>query len=579
MRVKDVILENKGKEILAFSAKLIEAVLELMVPYVMADLINKGINPGNTTYIWQRGLLLVLLPFLGYCFALVCQWYASVTMQTVGTRLRSALFSQVNRLTLSQLNQVGADSLVTRVTNDTNNIQEAVARALRLASRSPVIVIGSIIMAYLISPQLSPIFIIAGLILGLAFTGITLNSNRRYQGIQHGLDRLSQVVRENLNGIRVIRAFVNQKKEIQRFQAENDHLVDQQIRVGQVQALATPISLSVVNIAIGLILYFGGRLVNNAYLMQGEIIALTSYMTSIFLALSVLVRLLVVLSRGFASARRIDDFLALPVAGEEQSALEKNRQNDLTQSTGSLEITFDQVNFSYSDRPLLSDLSFQIHAGEFIGIIGGTAAGKTSLVNLILAFNQKQSGDILINGQAIESLSLKGLRQAIALVPQKAVLFKGSLRDNLKMDQSAISDADLWQALQDAQAADFIKQAQGLGTPVDQGGMNFSGGQRQRLTIARALAQPSRAIILDDAVSALDFATEGRLRQVLLEKEQTLIMVSQRISSILHADKILVLDHGKIVGFASHEELLATCPTYQKIYASQYPDSQEKGEA
>ncbi|MCY3034813.1 ABC transporter ATP-binding protein [Aerococcus urinae] len=546
MRVKDVILENKGKEILAFSAKLIEAVLELMVPYVMADLINKGINPGNTTYIWQRGLLLVLLPFLGYCFALVCQWYASVTMQTVGTRLRSALFDQVNQLTLSQLNQVGADSLVTRVTNDTNNIQEAVARALRLASRSPVIVIGAIIMAYLISPQLSPIFIIAGLILGLAFTGITLNSNRRYQGIQHGLDRLSQVVRENLNGIRVIRAFVNQKKEIQRFQKENDHLVDQQIRVGQVQALATPISLSVVNIAIGLILYFGGRLVNNAYLMQGEIIALTSYMTSIFLALSVLVRLLVVLSRGFASARRIDDFLALPVASEEQSDLEPNSKNDLVQSTGPLEITFDQVNFSYSDRPLLSDLSFQIHAGEFIGIIGGTAAGKTSLVNLILAFNQKQSGDIKINGQAIEGLSLKGLRQAVALVPQKAVLFKGSLRDNLKMDQSTISDADLWQALEDAQAADFIKQAQGLDTPVDQGGMNFSGGQRQRLTIARALAQSSRAIILDDAVSALDFATEGRLRQVLLEKEQTLIMVSQRISSILHADKILVLDHGGI---------------------------------
>lgn len=476
MRVKDVILENKGKEILAFSAKLIEAVLELMVPYVMADLINKGINPGNTTYIWQRGLLLVLLPFLGYCFALVCQWYASVTMQTVGTRLRSALFDQVNQLTLSQLNQVGADSLVTRVTNDTNNIQEAVARALRLASRSPVIVIGAIIMAYLISPQLSPIFIIAGLILGLAFTGITLNSNRRYQGIQHGLDRLSQVVRENLNGIRVIRAFVNQKKEIQRFQKENDHLVDQQIRVGQVQALATPISLSVVNIAIGLILYFGGRLVNNAYLMQGEIIALTSYMTSIFLALSVLVRLLVVLSRGFASARRIDDFLALPVASEEQSDLEPNSKNDLVQSTGPLEITFDQVNFSYSDRPLLSDLSFQIHAGEFIGIIGGTAAGKTSLVNLILAFNQKQSGDIKINGQAIEGLSLKGLRQAVALVPQKAVLFKGSLRDNLKMDQSTISDADLWQALEDAQAADFIKQAQGLDTPVDQGGMNFSGG-------------------------------------------------------------------------------------------------------
>ncbi|MHA6710352.1 ABC transporter ATP-binding protein [Aerococcus loyolae] len=546
MRVKDVILENKGKEILAFSAKLIEAVLELMVPYVMADLINKGINPGNTTYIWQRGLLLVLLPFLGYCFALVCQWYASVTMQTVGTRLRSALFDQVNQLTLSQLNQVGADSLVTRVTNDTNNIQEAVARALRLASRSPVIVIGAIIMAYLISPQLSPIFIIAGLILGLAFTGITLNSNRRYQGIQHGLDRLSQVVRENLNGIRVIRAFVNQKKEIQRFQKENDHLVDQQIRVGQVQALATPISLSVVNIAIGLILYFGGRLVNNAYLMQGEIIALTSYMTSIFLALSVLVRLLVVLSRGFASARRIDDFLALPVASKEQSDLEPNSKNDLVQSTGPLEITFDQVNFSYSDRPLLSDLSFQIHAGEFIGIIGGTAAGKTSLVNLILAFNQKQSGDIKINGQAIEGLSLKGLRQAVALVPQKAVLFKGSLRDNLKMDQSTISDADLWQALEDAQAADFIKQAQGLDTPVDQGGMNFSGGQRQRLTIARALAQSSRAIILDDAVSALDFATEGRLRQVLLEKEQTLIMVSQRISSILHADKILVLDHGGI---------------------------------
>ncbi|AMB99295.1 ABC transporter permease [Aerococcus urinaehominis] len=568
MYVKDYIKANWGKEVLAFTVKVVESILELLVPLVMADLINNGINANNPDYIWRRGLWLIILPVTGYCFALICQWLASVTMQTVGTNLRQALHQQMSRLDNAQLDKVGAESIVTQVTNDTNNIQEAVAKSLRLASRSPVITIGSMFMAFRLSLRLSPIFIGGGILLAIIFFWITLDSNRRFTGIQNKLDQLSSLVRENLNGVRVIRAFVNQDRETSRFTDENQDMRQQQVVVGRVQALATPGSLTVVNLCIGLILYFGARLVNNGFFMQGEVIALIQYMNNIFLALSILVKLIVTISRGVASAKRIDHFLSLkPTITSPDQAQAPNAD------PRGMAVNFVDVSFGYSQVEVLHQAHFTIKPGQFIGIIGGTGSAKTTLINLIPRFYDVNQGQVLANGQDVRDWPLNALRRAIALVPQKATLLKGTIRDNMKMAKPEASDQEIWQALDQAQAGDFVRaKADGLDSPVSQGGVNFSGGQRQRLTIARALLQDSQLIILDDSVSALDFATERRLREVLMDLDKTIIMVSQRISSIRYADQIIVLDHGQQKAVGHHDDLLAQSASYQEIYYSQYPD-------
>lgn len=572
MHVWPIILKNWRKEILAFFAKVGEAVLELMVPYVMADIINQGIHAGDAHYVLTHGLLLILFPIMGYLCALVCQWYASLTMQTVGTTIRHALYQKICQLDLEQIDHQGPQAIVTRVTNDSHNVQEAVAKSLRLASRSPVIVLGAMGMAYWMSPTLSPIFILGGIALAFVFSGITINSNRRFARIQDQLDRLSGQVWENLTGIRVIRAFVNHKREIDRFKKANDHLFKQQIKVGQVQALATPMSLMVVNICIGLIIYFGATLVDNGFFRQGEVIALIAYMNSIFLALSVLVKLLVIMSRGFASAKRLDAFLDLPDK-EEVAGL----SFDESMPTSGAHVDFKQVTFAYGKHPILKAIDLTMESGQWIGVIGGTGAGKTILVNLLMGFYPVTEGEITLDGQPYASLPLDKIRQQIALVPQKAVLLTGTIRSNLLMANPKASDEDLWQALECAQAADFVREKEaGLDSFVDQGGMNFSGGQRQRLTIARALLNPSRLLILDDSLSALDFATERRIRENLKSLPKTLLVISQRISSIRYADKILVLDHGEMVGFANHQELLDQCETYRAIYYSQYPEEATK---
>lgn len=572
MHVWPIILKNWRKEILAFFAKVGEAVLELMVPYVMADIINQGIHAGDAHYVLTHGLLLILFPIMGYLCALVCQWYASLTMQTVGTTIRHALYQKICQLDLEQIDHQGPQAIVTRLTNDSHNVQEAVAKSLRLASRSPVIVLGAMGMAYWMSPTLSPIFILGGIALAFVFSGITINSNRRFARIQDQLDRLSGQVRENLTGIRVIRAFVNHKREIDRFKKANDHLFKQQIKVGQVQALATPMSLMVVNICIGLIIYFGATLVDNGFFRQGEVIALIAYMNSIFLALSVLVKLLVIMSRGFASAKRLDAFLDLPDK-EEVAGL----SFDESMPTSGAHVDFKQVTFAYGKHPILKAIDLTMESGQWIGVIGGTGAGKTILVNLLMGFYPVTEGEITLDGQPYASLPLDKIRQQIALVPQKAVLLTGTIRSNLLMANPKASDEDLWQALECAQAADFVREKEaGLDSFVDQGGMNFSGGQRQRLTIARALLNPSRLLILDDSLSALDFATERRIRENLKSLPKTLLVISQRISSIRYADKILVLDHGEMVGFANHQELLDQCETYRAIYYSQYPEEATK---
>lgn len=571
MTVRGVFMKNWGFALLAFVAKTLEAVFELLVPWVMADIIDSGLNQGDWHYVWWHGLWLIILPVLGYLCALVCQWYASLISQTVGTELREGLYEQMITLDLKQIDAVSPSSLVTRVTNDTVNIQDAIARLLRLASRAPILLIGSIVMASVVSVRLAPIFIGGGLLIGTILAVITVMANHRYTWIQRRLDRLARIVRENLNGIRDIRAFANQENEMARFDQANHGLITHQTQVGRIQAFAMPSSLMIVNIAIALILYFGARLVNNGLFMQGEIVALVNYMNTILQALQILVNIIVIFSRGIAGMHRVDEFLALkPTITATPTATEP------VKVPAGTAVTLEHVSARYGKKDVLHDVSLTIRPGQFIGIIGGTGAGKTTLVNLLPRFYERSSGTLWINQRPIEEWDLVDLREQMALVPQKATLLSGTLRTNLLMANPQATDDEMWQALAMAQAADFVRDKQmGLELPVEQGGMNFSGGQRQRLTIARALVKQAPLVILDDSMSALDFQTERRLREALRTLACTVIMVSQRVSSLRAADQILVLDHGQVAGLGTHKDLLKTSERYREIYRSQYPNEED----
>jgi len=562
MRVKDILLSNKNQAFLAFIAKVVEAILELLVPIAMATLIDRGINMQDREMIIRQGILLAILPILGYLSALVCQYLASKVSQDIGTSVRKEMFAQLNRIDRKQLDQLTASSLVLRIENDTQNLQLAVALMIRLGSRVPVLLLGSIIMAFYVSPELAPIFIIGGFIIGAILIFITFYNNKQNGRIQKKMDQLSRIVRENFSGIRDIRAFANEDHEIERFETENVHLRDEQMRMGSFQALANPSSLLLVNIAIGFILLFGGRLVNNGHFMQGDVVALVQYMNNILLALNVLVNILLVFSRGIAGIRRIDEVLVL-----EPTII--SGSNEVNQNEP-MALTFDNVTFAYGCRHTIENISFHIQPGDFFGIIGGTASGKSTLVNLMLRNDDVNEGEILVNGDKLQSLDLTQYRQAIGLVPQTAKLFSGTLRENLLMGKVNISDEVLWDTLAIAQAKEFVaKTGEGLDLAVNEGGKNFSGGQRQRLTIARALVGKPRLLILDDATSALDFATEAKLRTALNRLNTTVVMISQRVSSVQHADQILVMNKGQIAGIGSHEALLETTEIYQAIVDSQ----------
>ncbi|MDO4670374.1 MAG: ABC transporter ATP-binding protein [Aerococcus sp.] len=572
MTVLGVFKKNWGKALLAFLAKTMEAVFELLVPLVMADIINSGLNRGNGQYVWQHGMWLIILPVLGYLCALICQWYASLISQTVGTELREGLYQKMLTLDLKQIETVSPSSLVTRVTNDTVNIQDAIARLLRLASRAPILLIGAIVMATWVSARLAPIFIGGGLLIGILLAVITVLANRRYSWIQRRLDRLARIVRENLHGIRDIRAFANQKNEINRFDAANHKLITRQTQVGRIQAIAMPSSLMIVNIAIALILYFGARLVNNGLFMQGEIVALVNYMNTILQALQILVNIIVIFSRGIAGMHRVDEFLALEPTIVTESTPSAKPAESMAKGTA---LTLTHVSARYGKKDVLHDVTITVAPGEFIGIIGGTGAGKTTLIHLLPRFYDRSSGELLVNGRPIEQWPLHALRNQMALVPQKATLFTGSVRTNLLMANPEADEDAMWEALEVAQAADFVREKKdGLDLAVEQGGMNFSGGQRQRLTIARAVIRKAPLIILDDSVSALDFQTERRLRTALKALNSTIIMVSQRVSSLRSADQILVLDHGQVAGVGDHDQLLQTSERYREIYYSQYPQEE-----
>ena len=512
----------------------------------------------------MKGLTLVGLALAGYLFALVCQYYASVTSQGVGTKLREDMYHQINRYDHHNLDKLSAPTLVTRLVNDVVQIQLAIAMTIRLTSRAPFIMIGSLVLAFFISGPLASIFIIGAVILAVIMLAITVVSMPYFNNIQKKLDRISLIVRENLNGIRVIRAFASQNKEIDKFKNQTKEQKDIQVKVGRIQALLNPFTYLIVNIAIVLIIYFGGREVNVGGLSQGEIIALVNYMNSILLALIVFANVLSIYNKAGASYTRIFEVLETEPKVKDLGKIQTWHSSENC-------IEFRNVNFAYNQKNILHNLSFIIKKGETIGIIGGTGAGKSSLVNLINRFYDAVSGEILINDQPIKEYDLHSLREDIGFVPQYASLISGTIRENIQLGNQQASDEELMNALKIAQGKELVEdKIAGLDTIIEQGGKNLSGGQKQRLTIARALVKKPQILILDDSSSALDYGTDYQLRQELKKLDITKIIISQRTSSIEQADKIIVLYHGEIVGFDKHEQLMKDCQIYQEIYASQH---------
>ena len=551
----------RKEAVMGFFFKLIEAFFELIVPIVVADIIDYGILHQDQQYILQRGLLLLALALLGYACALVCQYFASKTSQGFGTYLRNDMFKAIHAYDYEDIDEIGIPSLMTRITNDTNQLQLAVAMTIRLASRSPFLILGSLVMAFRISVPIALIFICAAPLLALAIYGVMSKSLPLYLKIQKQLDHVSLICRENLAGIRVIRAFSKQKQEKERFQQATQKQKDMQIQVGKLSALLNPSTSVIVNCAILVILYAGGLQVNAGYLTQGEVIALINYMNQILLSMFAFANVIVIYNKATACYKRVQEVLAIQPAIQNGKCLIDNQKGPL--------VTFDHVSFSYQGSHALHDLSFSIHQGETIGIIGGTGSGKSTLIHLIPRFYEATQGQIYIKNRPIQDYSLFSLRQMIGLVPQQATLFTGTIKENICLAKENASDDEVKQALHLAQASFVDEWKDGIYSHITQGGHNLSGGQKQRLTIARALVRNPELLILDDSASALDFATDAALRKAIATLPQTTIIVSQRVSAIMHADKILVLSHGELVGMGKHDELMKTCEIYQQIVTSQ----------
>lgn len=551
----------RKEAVIGFFFKLIEAFFELIVPIVVADIIDYGILHQDQQYILQRGLLLLALALLGYACALVCQYFASKTSQGFGTYLRNDMFKAIHAYDYENIDEIGIPSLMTRITNDTNQLQLAVAMTIRLASRSPFLILGSLVMAFRISVPIALIFICAAPILALAIYGVMSKSLPLYLKIQKQLDHVSLICRENLAGIRVIRAFSKQKQERERFQQATQKQKDMQIQVGKLSALLNPSTSVIVNCAILVILYAGGLQVNAGYLTQGEVIALINYMNQILLSMFAFANVIVIYNKATACYKRVQEVLAIQPAIQDGKCLIDNQEGPL--------VTFDHVSFSYQGSHALHDISFSIHQGETIGIIGGTGSGKSTLIHLIPRFYEATQGQIYIKNRPIQDYSLFSLRQMIGLVPQQATLFTGTIKENICLAKENASDDEVKQALHLAQASFVDEWKDGIYSHITQGGHNLSGGQKQRLTIARALVRNPELLILDDSASALDFATDAALRKAIATLPQTTIIVSQRVSAIMHADKILVLSHGELVGMGKHDELMKTCEIYQQIVTSQ----------
>ena len=520
------------------------------------------------------GGVLVLLGVLGLCFALICQYLASKASQSVGTVMRNDMFRHINSLSHAELDRLGTPSLITRLTNDINQVQQAVAMFIRLVVRAPFIVIGSAIMAMSIDLKLSVIFVIIIPLVVLVLYIIMSRSIKYYKVIQKKLDRISLVTREGLSGVRVIRAFSRQDTEQKRFDEANDDYLEISLRVGRLSALLNPLTYVILNLAIAAIVWFGGVRVNIGQLTQGEVIAFVNYMTQISLALVVVANLVVLFTKAAASSARINEVLEI-----EPSIKNGTEQNGVGSENA---VEFSHVFFSYnnSGEYALEDIDFTAKKGQTIGVIGGTGSGKSTLASLIPRFYDISKGELKIDGTNAADYDTTALRQRIGVVPQKAVLFSGTIAENMRWGKRDATDEEIWKALETAQAKEFVdKMPEGLNTHIAQGGKNLSGGQKQRLTIARALVSQPDILILDDSASALDFATDAALRKAIAQNTtgMTTFIISQRANSIMQADKIIVLDDGKQVGLGTHKELLENCDVYREICYSQLSKEEANG--
>ncbi len=547
--------------------KLLEAIFELIVPLVTAKMIGVGIANRDTGYIWKMGGAMFLLAACGLAFALICQYYASKCAYGFGTALRRALYRHVNTLSHSAVDRIGTASLITRITSDSNTVQSGLNMMIRLATRCPFLIIGAAIMAMRIDLKLSIIFLIAIPIIGVLLYSVTCWTIPRYGENQGKLDNIARHTRENLDGVRVIRAFSRQDEEIESYRNDCDVFAKRSIAVGRVGAILNPASFFIMNMGIVAVLWFGGIRVDTGHLTQGELTAFVNYMTQIALSMVRMAELLISFNKAAASAKRISDVLA-----EEPEITDGEKP--LTVQEQAPVLAFDHVTFAYPDggEAAIHDISFSLRAGETLGIIGGTGSGKSTIANLIPRFYDTTEGTVRIYGEDVRSYTLDSLRQVIGVVPQKASLVSGTIAENLRWGDAAADDAELEHACKIAQAWEFVSQtSRGLETKVTQGGRSLSGGQKQRLTIARALVGHPKLLILDDSMSALDYATDLELRRQLAAEmgDVTKIMISQRATSIQHADHILVMDDGKCVGYGTHDELLVQCPVYADIYHTQ----------
>lgn len=552
--------------------KLTEAVFELIVPLVMAQIIDVGIANGDRGYVLRMGGVMVLLGLVGLGCALICQYCAARASQGFGTVLRSEMFRHINTLSHGEIDQIGTPSLITRITNDVNQLQLAVAMLIRLVVRAPFLVIGATVMALLLDWKLACIFFVASPLMALVLYLVMSRSIPFYRIIQKKLDRISLITRENLSGVRVIRAFSRQEKEKERFAQASEDQMSTSIAVGRISALLNPLTSAIINLAIAAVIWFGGFRVDAGGMTQGEVIAFVNYLNQILLAMIVVANLVVIFTKAAASATRVDEVLEL------HPSIVNRVSRPAQEVEGSPEIAFDAVSFAYPDAGAysLSDISFTVARGQTLGIIGGTGCGKSTLVNLIPRFYEVSQGCIRVDGVDVRDYPMDQLRGKVGIVPQRAVLFSGTLRQNMQWRKQDATDEEIWQALETAQAASFVrKMPDGLDSVILQGGKNLSGGQKQRLTIARALVGEPEILILDDSASALDFATDAALRQAIAKfsaergNRMTTIIVSQRANTVRYADQIVVLDDGKAAGIGTHEQLLESCQTYREIYWSQ----------
>lgn len=591
--------DYKKESVLAPLFKLLEAFFELLVPLVMAGIIDRGIAQNDMHYILKMGICLVALAAVGLTVSVTAQFFAAKAAVGFSTKLRQALFSYLQDMSFTDIDQVGTATMITRMTSDINQVQNGVNMVLRLFLRSPIIVFGAMIMAFTIDVKSALIFVVTIPVLAVVVMGITLYTIPLYKKVQAGLDKVLSTTRENLTGVRVIRAFHREEQERAQFHTENTALLAMQEFVGRISACMNPVTYIIINAATIVLIYTGAVQVDVGNLSCGEVVALLNYMSQILVELVKLANLVITITKALACADRVAQVFEIQLPDPETCAGSINRmstggsrraevcekadrgERENAQPQNTPYLSFDHVSLTYSGAgaETLKDIDFTVNKGGTVGIIGGTGSGKTSLVNLIPGFYSATEGAVKLNGQDIREIEDKDLRALVGVVPQKAVLFKGTIRSNLLWGNPDATDEDLWQAIELAQAKEVVDGKEGkLDAEISQGGKNFSGGQRQRLTIARALVRKPEILILDDSASALDYATDAKLRIALqgLAGKMTTFIVSQRASSIRHADKIVVLDDGEMAGIGTHEELLEHCEVYQEIYYSQYPEERKE---